>query len=100
VTVNTDHNPDIVRTRISQVSRFEQTWIDALFRSGLNLKEPFTAKEGAEAIKQTPLSHGGTRLHNPNSIKLCFVMKKTKMFERILMRRGSEKVFWKLITDE
>ena len=100
MTVNAEHNSDIVKTKISRVSKFEQTWIDALFRSGLNLNEPFTAKEGAEAIKQTPLRNGGTRLHNPNSIKLCFVMKKTKMFERILMRKGTEKVFWKLITDE
>ena len=98
--VKPEHNSDIVKTRISRVSKFEQTWIEALFRSGLDLNKPFTAKEGVEAIKRTPLKHGGTRLHNPNSIKLCFVMKKTKMFERIMIRRGSEKVFWKVITNE
>ena len=100
MTVKTEHNSDIVKTRISRVSKFEQTRIEALFRSGLDLNKPFTAKDGVEAIKRTPLRNGGTRLHNPNSIKLCFVMKKTKMFERILIRKGTEKVFWKLITNE
>jgi len=100
VTVNTEHTSDFVKTRISRVSRFEQTWINALFRSGLNLTEPFTAKQGVEAIKQTPLTNGGTRLHNPNSIKLCFVMKKTKMFERLMVRKGSEKIFWKLKVEQ
>ena len=100
MTVKTEHNSDIVKTRISRVSKFEQAWIDALFRSGLDLNKPFTAKDAVEAIKLTPLQNGGTRLHTPNSIKLCFVMKKTKMFERITMRRGSEKVFWKVITNE
>lgn len=98
--VNTEHNPsNVVITRISRVSQPERTWIEALHRSGLDLRDFFTAKEAVDAIANTPLSNGGQRLHIPNSNKLCFVMRKTKRFER--MRQGNEtgKIFWRLYND-
>lgn len=101
MTVNTTHkNSDIVRTKISRLTTNERTWINALHESGLNLNEPFTAKEGANAIRLTPLLNGNPRRLFPNSIKLCYVMRKTKKFESFSMRRGTDKIFWKLITNE
>ena len=99
--VNTEHkNSNVVITRISRLSHPEKAWIEALHRSGLDLREPFTAQEGAAAIACTPLTTGGPRLHIPNSMKLCYVMKKTKKFERLVMRFGNRKIFWRLYDDQ
>ena len=101
MTVNTEHTPsNAVHTRISRVSQPEKIWIDALHRSGLDLREPFTAKEAAAAIACTPLTTGGPRLHIPNSMKLCYVMRKTKKFERLDIRNGNRKIFWRLYDDQ
>ncbi len=95
--VNSTHNSGFVATRISRLTTNEKTWINALLKSGLNLTEPFTAKDGAEAIRSTPLKNGNPRRLFPNSVKLCYVMRKTKKFERVKLRKGSNKTYWKLI---
>ena len=99
--VNTEHkNSNVVITRISRLTQHEKAWIEALHRSGLDLKEPFTAREATDAIARTPLTTGGPRIHIPNSMKLCYVMKKTKKFERLDIRNGNRKVFWRLYDDQ
>jgi hypothetical protein len=97
VTVNPEHtDSDIVRTRISRVNHYEQAWITALLTSGLDTSKPFTAKQAVAAIATTPVTKGGKRHQLPNSIKLCYVMRKTKLFERSKTTTGSEKVMWRL----
>jgi|TARA_B110000902_G_scaffold4851_1_gene5642 hypothetical protein len=101
VAVNTEHkNSDIVKTRISRLTTNEKTWINALHKSGLNLNEPFTAKDGANAIRLTPLTNGKPRRLFPNSVKLCYVMRKTKKFERLDILNGNRKIFWRLCNDQ
>ena len=66
---------------LGQLNQKERSWLDALKRSYLDLSEPFSAKEAAEAIQATPTKKGTRMRYVPHSMKLSFILKKSPEFQ-------------------
>jgi hypothetical protein len=65
---------------LGQLSQTEENWIDGLKRSSLDLSKPFSAKQAANAIVDTPTTKGTTRKLCPVSYKMAYVLKKAPGF--------------------
>jgi len=65
---------------LGKLSQTEAHWIEGLKRSSLDLSIPFTAKEAAEAIIETPTKRGHVRKLCPRSYKMAYVLRKAPGF--------------------
>ena len=74
---------------LGELNQKERNWLNALKRSYLDLSEPFSAKEAAEAIQATPTKKGTRMRYVPHSMKLAMILKKSPDFE--LSHRDSKK---------
>ena len=70
-------------TRLSRISPYEYNLIDALMISGLDLTEPFTAKDAVRAILTVPTKKGYTRKKVIPSTKFHTTLRKHPSFEKV-----------------
>lgn len=84
-------------TRNIRVTSLEQLWLDIVYEKyfdGTN----FTAQEAINEISNTPLKSGRARQQVPNVYKMCYVLGKSKQFEKTGLK-VKNKILWKVMKE-